>query len=78
MPARSTTPISPRSEIEEAVRRGYPNDLGKSFERQLHIALLMTQMGYLARHVRIPEHPEVPLYAQGLRSTLEWLRRSNH
>jgi aminoglycoside phosphotransferase (APT) family kinase protein len=62
--------------LERAVRRGYPNaDLfSDRFELRLHLHMLMLQVGYLAYHVQLPDHPEVPLYAEGLRATVGWLR----
>ena len=62
--------------IESAVRRGYAEVgiLDDQFDFRLHLHRLMLEVGYLAHHIQIPGHPEVPRYAQGLRSTLRWLR----
>jgi aminoglycoside phosphotransferase (APT) family kinase protein len=56
----------------EAIRRGYANDraLGEPFELRLSLHVLMQQVGYLAHHMQIPGHPDVPLYLEGLRASI--------
>lgn len=62
----------------DAVVRGYRTGvvLGTRFQLHLHLSLLTTQFGYLLHHMRLPDHPDTAGYAEGLRSTLNWLERS--
>jgi Ser/Thr protein kinase RdoA (MazF antagonist) len=62
--------------LERAVRRGYSSAelFSDSFELRLQLHLLMLQVGYIAHHVQVSNHPEVPMYVQGLLTTMSWLR----
>jgi aminoglycoside phosphotransferase (APT) family kinase protein len=62
----------------DAIVRGYSTGaaLGPRFQLHLHLSLLTTQLGYLLHHMRLPDHPDTAGYADGLRSTLNWLERN--
>lgn len=63
-------------QTEKAVRQGYTKRalFDDRFELRLHLHSLVVQIGNLAHHIQISNHPEILSYAQGLRTTLRWLK----
>lgn len=66
-------------QLEKTMRQGYGRAklFDDCFELRLNLHLLMLQIGYLAYHIGIPNHPETPLYVRGVRTTLKWLQKNS-
>lgn len=64
--------------FERAMREGYADSalFDAGFELRLHLHFLAVKIGFLAYHIRIPNHPDTPLFVEKLKSTIKWLREN--